>query len=139
MCPLPLGLESEEGYQQISSLVENHLEELRNKIKHYFHFLSTQLYDWVRNPYSESSAEPENLTLREEEELCELQSDRTLKTRFTDLFLDKFWISVEEEYPAIHRKAINILLQFSSAYMCEQALSCLTSIKIKDRNRLISV
>jgi hypothetical protein len=60
----------------------------------------------VRNPYSESSAQPENLTLKEEEELCELQSDGTLKLRFTDLSLDKFWISVEEEYPVIHRKAV---------------------------------
>jgi hypothetical protein len=40
---------------------------------------------------------------------------------------------VKEEYPAIHRKAINILLQFSSSYMCEQAFSCLSSIKSKGR------
>jgi hypothetical protein len=66
------------------------------------------------------------LTLREEEELYELQSDYTLKKKFTDLSLDKFWISVKEEYPAIHRKAINILLQFVTSYMCEQAFSCLT-------------
>jgi hypothetical protein len=78
------------------------------------------VYDWVREPFSESSAQPENLTLREEEELCELQSDRTLKIRFTNLPLDKFWISVKEEYPSIHRKAMNILLQFSTSYMCEQ-------------------
>jgi hypothetical protein len=110
MFPLLLGLESEEGYQQVSSLIENHLEELWNKIKHYFPSLSTQVYDWVRNPYSESSAQPENMTLREEEELCELQSDRTLKMRFTDLSLDKFWISEKEECPAIHRRAINIFL-----------------------------
>jgi hemerythrin-like domain-containing protein len=36
MFPLLLGLQSEEGYQQVSSLVENHPEELQNKIKHYF-------------------------------------------------------------------------------------------------------
>jgi hypothetical protein len=36
MFPLLLRLESEEEYQKISSLIENHLEELRNKIKHYF-------------------------------------------------------------------------------------------------------
>jgi hypothetical protein len=41
--------------------------------------------------------------------------------RFTDLSLDKFWISVKEEYSAIHRKAINTLLQFSTSYRCEQA------------------
>jgi hypothetical protein len=43
--------------------------------------------------------------------------------RFIDLSLDKFWISVKEEYSAIHRKAIYIyiyiLLQFSTSYMCE--------------------
>jgi hypothetical protein len=139
MFPLPLGLESEEGYQQVSTLIGNHPQELRNKIKHYFPSLSTQVYYWVRNPYSDSSAQPENLTSREEKELCELQSDHTLKMRFSDLPLDKLRVSVKEEYPTIHRKAINILLQFSTSYMCEQALSCLTSIKTKDRNRLISV
>jgi hypothetical protein len=34
--PLLLGLVNEEGYQQVSSLIENHPEELRNKIKPYF-------------------------------------------------------------------------------------------------------
>jgi hypothetical protein len=51
MFPLLLGLESEEGYQQVLSLIENHLEELQNKIKHYSPFLSTQMHDWVRKPY----------------------------------------------------------------------------------------
>jgi hypothetical protein len=53
--------------------------------------------------------------------------------------LNKFWISIEIEYPTIHRKPVNILLQFSTSYMCEQAFSRLTSIKNKDRNRLLSV
>jgi hypothetical protein len=61
MLLLLLGLESEEGWQ-VSSLIENHLEELQNKIKHYFPSLSTQRYDWVRNSSSESYAQPENLT-----------------------------------------------------------------------------
>jgi hypothetical protein len=50
MFPLPLGLESEEGYKQVLTLIENYLEEVRNKIKHYFPFLSAQEYDWVRIP-----------------------------------------------------------------------------------------
>jgi hypothetical protein len=43
--PLLLGFESEEGYQQVSSITANHHEELQNKIKHYFPSLSTQVYD----------------------------------------------------------------------------------------------
>jgi hypothetical protein len=60
MFPLLLELENEEGYQQVSSLTENHHEEVRNKIKHYSPSLSKQMYDRVRNPYSEPSAQPEN-------------------------------------------------------------------------------
>jgi hypothetical protein len=85
------------------------------------------VYDWLRNPNYESSVQPKYLTLREEEEHCELQSDHTLKIRFNDLSLDKFWISEKERYPAIHGKAIYI------------AITCLTSIKSKDTNHLISV
>ena len=133
------GLKSEDGYQQISSLIQKHLEELQIKIEHYFPSLSIQEFDWVRDPFSECSTHPNNLNLREEEKLCVLQSDHTLKMRFTDLSLDKFWISVKKEFPAIHRKAINILLQFSNSYMCEQAFSHLTSIKSKERNSLLSV
>jgi hypothetical protein len=69
----------------------------------------------VRSLHSELSAQPENLTFREEKELHELQSDLAVRMRFTDPFLDKFWISVKEEYPAIRRKVINILLQFSTS------------------------
>ena len=139
MFPLLHGLKSEEGYQKISSLIESHLEELCIRIGNYFPSLSTQVYDWVRDPYSEFCGHPENLTLKEEKELCELQCERTLKIRFTNQSLDKFWISVKEKYPTIHRKAINILLQFSTFYMCEQAFSYLTNIKSKDRNRLLSI
>jgi hypothetical protein len=60
MFPLLLGLESDEGYQRVSSLVQNDHEELRNVIKHHYTSLSTQVYVWVRSPYSESSAQREN-------------------------------------------------------------------------------
>jgi hypothetical protein len=32
-----LGLEGEEGYHQVSNLMENHLEEMQNEIKHFQH------------------------------------------------------------------------------------------------------
>jgi hypothetical protein len=35
-------------------------------------------------------------------------------------------------------KAGKILLKFSASYLREQAFSCLTNIKNKDRNRLLS-
>jgi hypothetical protein len=43
--PLLPGLGSEEGYQKVLNIIENHLEEIRNKIKPYFPSLSTHVYD----------------------------------------------------------------------------------------------
>ena len=45
MFQLLVGLQTEEGYEQISSLIETHLEELWIRIGHYFPSLSTQVYD----------------------------------------------------------------------------------------------
>jgi hypothetical protein len=82
---------------------------------------------------------PENLNLQEEEELTELQCDCTLRIKFMDTPLDQFWIMIKEEYPSVSEKALNILLQLSTSYMYEQAFSCITMIKSKDRNHLLSL
>jgi hypothetical protein len=72
-CLCSWGFRVKQDISKVFNFIENHAEELRNKTEHYFSSLSTQVFDWVRSPRSESAAQPENLTLREEEELCELQ------------------------------------------------------------------
>jgi hypothetical protein len=79
------------------------------------------------------------LSQQEEQQLTELQCDRTLKIKFNEVSPDVFCISIRKEYPVISAKAVNILLQFSTSYLCEQASSCLTNFKSKERNRLLSV
>jgi hypothetical protein len=74
-----------------------------------------------------------------EEQLTELQRDRTLKIKFNEFPLDVFWISMRKEYSVISAKAVKISLQFSTSYFCEQAFSRLTNIKSKDRNHLLPV
>lgn len=55
---------------------------------------------------------------------------------FESLPLDEFWIKMKAEYDNLSRKAIQILLHFSSTYLCESAFSSMTIIKTKQRNRL---
>jgi hypothetical protein len=52
MFPLLLMLDSKEGHHRVQSLIDNHHDELCNKMKHYFASVSKQVYDWVRKPYS---------------------------------------------------------------------------------------
>jgi hypothetical protein len=62
-----------------------------------------------------------------------------LKMKFNEVPLDVFWIWIRKECREISAKAVKILLQFSTFYLCKRAFSCLTNIKITNRNCLLPV
>ena len=74
-------------------------------------FLSTPIYNRVIDPFTDTSVQSANLTLKEEEIFCELQSGQTLKIRVINLSLDKFYRSVKED-PLCQKKALSIFMQF---------------------------
>ena len=121
-------------------IISEHLTCLQNKIEEYFPSISIEEFDWIRNPFLDLSVNNlSNFELREEEELASLSSDRGLKLKYSQLPLDAFWISVMEEYPALSKEAINVLLQFSTSYLCELGFSYLNNIKNKKRERLKNI
>ncbi len=140
MFPLLYELRGATADMEVVAVIGVHLEILSNRLDNYFPSLSVELYDWIRNPFTELSSNSLNMfRLQEEEELTELQSDRSLKLKFNEVSLDMFWLSIKAEFPLVAAKVLSILLQFSTSYLCEQAFSCLTNIKSKSRNRLLSV
>ena len=76
------------------------------------------------------------LTLTEEEELVAISTDRGLMIKHKELSLEAFWISIKEEYVSISKKALTILLQFATSYLCELGFSALATIKCKKRGTL---
>ncbi|XP_025411535.1 protein FAM200A-like [Sipha flava] len=103
----------------------------------YFPSLVFNEYDWVCNPFAITSDVISHLV--EQEQLLELQSDRSLKLKFNELKLFQFRSFIKIEYPIITEIAINILLPFSTTYLCELGFFALTNIKNKKRERLLSV
>ena len=65
-------------------------------------------------------------------------SDRSLKIKHSEVDIDTFWISMQKEFPALAKKALLVLLQFSTSYLCELGFSTLNNIKNKNRERLRS-
>ena len=126
-------------WKEILPLILDHLTTLQERIDHYFPELIVDDYDWIRNPFTKEPSSVGQLSLREEEELTELFHDRTLKLKHSDVSLDSFWINIENEYPNIVKKALKIMLLFSTTYICEQAFSAMTTIKNTKRERLLSV
>lgn len=123
--------------QFVVDLAQKHLSLLQQKYDCYFFTINTQQYDWIRNPFS-SNAEfsTEELSLPIRESFLELRNDRTLGLKFSEMSLGEFWVSIREEYKLISKAAIEILLQFSTTYLCEQSFSSLVLIKNDKRSCL---
>ena len=122
-------------------MIIEHLTNLEANLKYYFPSLNPEENDWIRNPFIEISDDARvSLTLtEEEEELACISTDGSLKIQYKELSLEKFWILIREEYQAIAKKALAILLQFSTSYLCELGFSTLTNIKCKKRTNLQSI
>lgn len=125
--------------KRLQPLIIDHLTILEENINYYFPSLEIEQYDWVRYPFLQDVDYSRILTLSEQVELATLSVDRTLRIKHSELPLDEFWISVIAEYKQLSTKALNILLQFSTTYLCELGFSTLTTMKCKKREGLICI
>lgn len=91
---------------------------------------------WIINPFVANIGN-NNLNMNEKESLIDLSSDSTLKFKFqSTLSKSQFWLSVKSEYPLLSEKAMKILIQFSTTYLCEKTFSSVTAIKTRYRSTL---
>ncbi|UYV69664.1 hypothetical protein LAZ67_7000157 [Cordylochernes scorpioides] len=117
-------------YKDIKIIVIDHLTALEERIIHYFPKLDIQKYDWVRNPFHITDTSVYDLNLNEEEELI-LPNNRDLISKHSEESINSFWININCDYPLIAKRALNILLQFSTSYLCEFGFSALVILKRK--------
>ena len=85
----------------IFSDIEQHLKLLSEHFRKYFLKESYDNFDWILNPFVVAQTD---LSGREEKELAELSSDRTLMISFNQKALASFWLSVLDEYPLLSQK-----------------------------------
>jgi hypothetical protein len=94
--------------------------------------------NWIHDPFSVSSTEAP-LPLNARQELVTLRVDRALKTKFVEIPLDTFWLSLKSEYPILSMTSVKMLVLFSTMYLCELALSALNDVKTYKRQRLWAI
>ena len=113
----------------------SHLQNLQNEFERYFPEINTSsiLMKVVRNPFL---CKVEDVSEAIQEELIELTNDSFAKDEFNTCNLKKFWIKMQRCYPRLGIHALNILVPFSSTYLCECGFSVLLTIKSKAQNLL---
>jgi hypothetical protein len=99
----------------IERCIRQHLINLQSSIFKYFPEKMNDKYSWIRDPFHEVSPPNEDFSLKEEENYIDLTSDTALKLRFHRKSLTEFRVGVGEEYPHLSKKAINILLPFTTS------------------------
>lgn len=76
------------------------------------------------------------LSILIQEQFNEIQSDEALRYSFNKRTksLCVFWLKLRNEQLALVNEALNVLLPFTTTYMCESGFSALTITKIILRN-----
>ena len=110
-----------------------HLSAMADYFDRYFPADNIADYDWIRNPFS---CQLTDLTGKEEEQLAELSSDRSLALKFQEQTLTAFWCNVRNEYTLLAERALTVLIPFATTYLCEASLSALAVMKSKLRSCL---
>ena len=117
----------------LGSVFLQHLPNLQLKFKQYFSE-NLSSYERIRRPFAQPT--PSSFTEQEKEDYLDLTCDNSLKRKFNLVNPTNFWISLNDEYPALTKKALRMFFLFATSYLCEAGLSAMAIIKSKYRSRI---
>ena len=117
----------------LQSVFVQHLSKLQLKFALYF--LEDLLrYEWIREPYVLFITS--SFTEEEKEHYIDLTCDRSLKRKFNLVNLTNFWISLNDEYPALTKKTLRIPVPFATSYLYEAGFFAMAVTKTKYPSRI---
>ncbi|CAM4627417.1 unnamed protein product [Lepidochelys olivacea] len=113
---------------------------LLSKLNAYFPELTTEQAATcvcATNPLSENTEAklPSNVPSKLLEELIDISSDSSLRTRCKEMPLETFWCECSNEYITASSAALKSLIPFAATYLCETGFSAMPSRKTKYRTR----
>ena len=91
-------------------------------------------YEWIREPYMLPITS--SFTEEEKEDYIDLTCDRSLKRKFNSVNLTNFWISLNDEYPALTKKTLRIPVPFATSYIYEAGFFAMAVTKTKYPSRI---
>ncbi|XP_068222231.1 protein FAM200A-like [Palaemon carinicauda] len=119
----------------LKTVIKDHLQGLENEFQRYFPNIGERsfVFNLARDPFSlEVDDIPEDL----QEQFLELKSISVAKDDHTSLGMEKFWIKYLSVYQKVSQRILQVIVPFSSTYLCEAGFSALVGIKTKKRNKL---
>jgi hypothetical protein len=107
---------------------------LQSRFSKYFPGIVKDKYNWIRDPFHAVLPPNSNFCLQKGENYINMISRTSLKIQHQSKSLTVFWVGVGREYPWLSRKALKILLPFTTSYLYETGFSAVAAIKMKYRS-----
>ncbi|CAH1102000.1 unnamed protein product [Psylliodes chrysocephalus] len=110
--------------EDVKTDIAAHLKALKHEFQRYYSDINPETPIWLmtRNPFVVDVLQlPEDI----QEEFLEMKADSTMKDDFHLLTLEKFWIKRFLLNPKVASHALQIIVPFSSTYLCETGFSAL--------------
>ena len=117
----------------LGSVFLQHLPNLQLKFKKYFPE-NLPSYERIRRPFAQPT--PSSFTEQEKEDYLDLTCDNSLKRKFNLVNPTNFWISLNDEYPALTKKVLRMFILFVTSCLCEAGSSAMAVIKSKYRSQI---
>ena len=113
-----------------------YLQNLRGNMNARFPKLLTESFDFVQFPFKTDAKQCGSIAL----EMADLQADNEARVDF-DVYKDigKFWINLANRHSAVKNRALQVLVQFGTTYVCEAAFSSMVFIKNYYRSRMTAI
>ncbi len=115
--------------------ITQHLRSLKSELNMYFSEFKEEEGKLVRNPFS-GILDTTTIPNEVRDEFLALKHDSAAKDLYEEKSLNVFWCSMHQSCPKVSETALQLLLLFSTTYLCEPGFSTLLQIKNTSRNRL---
>ncbi|XP_068210453.1 protein FAM200A-like [Palaemon carinicauda] len=124
--------------QTINKEMSDHLKGLETSMHHYFpeSDQETASLQWIIHPFSVPDEAIHDDDFPGKEEWITMRANEALKIEFQNQNADSFWISRLADSPTLSKRALKLLVSFSTTYLCEKGFSTVLGMKTKKRTRL---
>ncbi|KAF2349942.1 hypothetical protein FHG87_019300, partial [Trinorchestia longiramus] len=124
--------------QTINKEMSDHLKGLETSMHHYFpeSDQETASLQWIIHLFSVPDEAIHDDDFPAKEEWITMRANEALKIELQNQNADSFWISRVADSPTLSKRALKLLVSFSTTYLCEKGFSTVLGMKTRKRTRL---
>ncbi len=108
--------------------ITQHLRSLESELNTYFPEFEEEEGKLVRSPFS-GILNITTIPSEVQDKFLDLKHDSAAKDLYEEKSLNVIWCSMHQPYPKVSEIALQLLLPFSTTYLCESGFSTLLQIK----------